>query len=79
MTAIDPLTKEVRDWALARGRAEGHAEGCAEILTKQLTMRFGPLSKRAQRRLRTATADQLDAWAERVRTASSLADVFAER
>jgi hypothetical protein len=53
------------------------AEGYRELLRKQLQQRFGELPADAIARLEEADADTLEAWAGRVLTASSLADVFA--
>ena len=60
----------------AEGRAEGEAKGRAEVLLKQLTLKFGVLPGDVQSRLREASVEQLDLWAERVLSAGSLADVF---
>jgi len=50
----------------------------AEILLKHLGLRFGRLSAATQARVQGATAEQLDAWVERVLTARTLAEVFAQ-
>ena len=60
----------------AKGRAEGRAEGEASLLTRLLTLKFGPLPEAYQARLASATVADLDAWAERVLFATSLAQVF---
>ena len=66
--------------AIERGRekwmAEGKAEGKAETLSRQLTRRFGPLPEWVAPRLQSATADQLDLWADRVLDAPTLLGVF---
>jgi len=77
---------------LAEGRAEGRAEGVEEgvkkgvrkgraegqktVVEKQLRLKFGPLDEAAQARLAAATSRQLDQWAERVLTASSLDEIW---
>lgn len=53
------------------------AEGKAEVVLKQLGLRFGPLAESTRRRVQTAAPPQLDAWAERVLTAESLDEVLA--
>lgn len=58
------------------GRVEGRAEGRAELLLKQLDLRFGTVPTDVVDRLRGASASQLDLWAERVLTATSLDDVL---
>jgi hypothetical protein len=53
--------------------AQGRAEGRAEIVLKQLQRRFGPLASDVQDRLHNATVPQLDAVAEALLTAPTLA------
>ncbi len=64
----------------AEGRIEGEAKGRSAILNRLLAKRFGQdiLDIRVQERLRTATPEQLDLWAERILDAASIDDVFAE-
>ena len=62
----------------AEGKEEGKAEGKMELLLKQLTMRFGPLTDAVQTRVRTAQDTQLDALAERVLTAQTLEEVLSQ-
>ncbi len=78
---------ETRQQALARERAifeeamamsGAKAEGKAELLTRLLNKRFGPLSIEASQRLQTATPEQLEVWTDRILDAPTLADVFAE-
>lgn len=61
--------------ALDKLRAEGKAEGKAELLLRQLRLRFGELAPELVARVRGATGDDLDAMAERILTAHSAADV----
>lgn len=82
MTAAERLRQEGRAEGLETGRAEGletgRAAGQRGVLIKQLGLRFGPLSRAALERLEAADSAQLDAWSERVLSAGSLAEVFAE-
>jgi predicted transposase/invertase (TIGR01784 family) len=59
-------------------RAEGKAEGKAEVLLRQLRLKFGPLPEATADRIRTAPASDLDRWVERVITATSLESVLAD-
>jgi hypothetical protein len=85
------LTERVKDWSRAwkqegleqgrqegrkEGRQEGRQEGESALLLRQLELRFGPLSDVDRSKLRTADAETLMQWGERVLTASTLADVF---
>lgn len=63
---------------LVEGRAEGLAEGKADLVLKLLGIRFGALPSPVIARVRSASAEQLDTWAERVLTAATLDEVLAE-
>ena len=64
----------------ARGRAEGEARGeargRAETLLKQLALRFPEQAEAFEARVRAASIEELDRWAERVLFAESLDDVL---
>jgi predicted transposase YdaD len=63
---------------LLQGRQEGRQEGEVALLERQLTKRFGPLTKATQSRLHNTTLEQIEIWAERVLDAKTLEDVFGE-
>jgi len=58
------------------GRLEGKFEGELALLERQLGKRFGSLTEETRARLRKATTEQLETWAERVLEAKTLEDVF---
>ena len=58
------------------GEQKGRLEGEAKLLLRQLHRRFDPLPEWAQARVRAADAAQLEAWADALLDAGSLADVF---
>jgi hypothetical protein len=68
MTTADRLREQ--------GRHLGVAEGIARTLTRQLTLKFGPLSAAALSRVQAAPPEELERWTDRVLTASSLEDVL---
>lgn len=85
---LDELSQDPATRRLARERADAvklynidllasRLEGKAELLLKLLALRFGPTSATTQARVEHATLDELDTWAERVLTASTLDDVLA--
>ena len=93
LTQIKQLSadEETRRLAFVRERAlrdertdiraaleQGKIEGEAAILEKLLIKRFGPFGDETSARLKSATAEQLERWAERILDASSLDEVFAE-
>lgn len=64
------------------GRQEGQREGRQEseqaLLRRLLTRRFGPLPDWGDARLKQATTEQLEHWAEKVLDAPTLPAVFEE-
>jgi Domain of unknown function (DUF4351) len=60
----------------AEGKTEGKAEGRVEIVLKQLTLRFGPLTDSVQTRVRGAPDAHVDAVAERVLSAQTLEEAL---
>ncbi|SFL86966.1 protein of unknown function [Desulfomicrobium norvegicum] len=76
MTLADRLRKEGR----IEGKMEGEVLGRHAVLQRQLGKRFGKdiLDIRMQDRLRSASAEQLDLWAERILDATTIEDVFRE-
>jgi hypothetical protein len=82
MLSQDPETRR-----LARDREDSiamyymhlsasRAEGKAEILLKQLELRFGPIPTEIRTRVGGSIHRLLDRWAERVLTAATLDEVF---
>ena|GEM_PF-1681727 len=61
---------------LGAAHKRGHAEGRRQILEEQLRDAFGPLAEETLLRLTGASDAELDRWAKRIRTATTLADVF---
>jgi Putative transposase, YhgA-like/Domain of unknown function (DUF4351) len=61
----------------AEGRLEGKAEGQAQLLLRQLALRFGALSPAVQTRVAEASLEQLALYGERVLSAASVDDVLA--
>ena len=58
------------DYSMAR--AAGEIEGRAAVLLKLLQLKFGPLPQSTIDRVQAAGIDALDAWTERVLTATSI-------
>jgi hypothetical protein len=63
------------EW-MKRGEARGRAEGKAAMLTHMLERRFGELPAWARERLHQADDTRLDAWADALFDARTLAEVF---
>jgi hypothetical protein len=80
LQAMDPANYEFQsEFAkryLSQGRAEGRAEGEVTLLSKQLSLKFGPLDNVTVERLRRASTLELECWAERILTANCLDEVF---
>ncbi len=71
------LYERLIEQGMAQGMAQGKSEGKAELVTKLLTLRFGPPSTELVARVRGATEAELDAMAERVLGAARIEDVLA--
>ncbi len=54
-------------------------EGEATVLTRQLTAKFGQLDETHRSRIEQASAGELLVWAERIRTADRIEEVFGVR
>jgi len=76
LTAAEMLRREGRDQGRREGRQEGEVLGKRGTLLLQLRQRFGRLPVAAVTRIDKAGAAELDVWAGRVLTASSIDDVL---
>jgi hypothetical protein len=61
---------------IEKGVERGIRQGEAQMLLRQLTLRFGVLPQSAHAQVQSADADTLLRWSERVLTASTLDEVF---
>ena len=60
------------------GRQEGLRQGEAAVLMRLAERKFGPLSEANRRRIDEADSDTLLRWSERILSAQTLDEVFAE-
>lgn len=60
----------------AEGRAEGNRQGRADLVARQLTVRFGELDEKVRARLNELSLSQLDAIGERLLTAKTLEEAL---
>jgi predicted transposase YdaD len=64
---------------IQQGRQEGRQEGFQELLLRLLRRRFGDqVDTRIEQRIASASADQIETWSDRVLSAATLAEVFAD-
>jgi predicted transposase/invertase (TIGR01784 family) len=68
--------KQARLEGLQEGELRGQQIGEANVLSRLLARRFGPLPNWAEARLRAADAGRLEKWADAVLDAASLTDVL---
>jgi hypothetical protein len=68
-----PYLRRIRE----EGRQEGRREGEAELLLRQLCIRFGTLPTDVVARVHAADPETLLHWSERVLSAATLDEVFA--
>ena len=84
--SIDRWNREIREeglqeglqTGLQKGLQEGRQEGEARVVLRQLRLKFGPLVSEIEERVRSADADRLLGWSERILTAETLQDVFRD-
>jgi predicted transposase/invertase (TIGR01784 family) len=72
--SIDRWNREIRE----EGRQEGRQEEGARMVLRLLRLKFGPLESEIENRVRSADADRLLEWGERVLTAKRLQDIFKD-
>jgi hypothetical protein len=72
--SIDRWNRELRE----EGVQEGLQKGEARVVLRLLRLKFGPLDPQIEDQVRSADADRLLQWSERVLTAESLLDVFGD-
>ncbi len=70
--------QEGREEGRKAGRQEGRDTTARNVLLRHLALRFGPVDDDARARVETARYEELTVWSDRVITADSLAEVFAE-
>ncbi len=65
----------LRRRGFAQGEAEGRVKGGAELLLRQLEVKFGPLDEARRARILALSSDAIDRCAERVLTAETFDEV----
>jgi len=75
---IDRWDRKIREESLEKGRQEGRQEAAAQVLLRLLRLKFGSPAPEVEERVRSAEADRLLEWSERVLTAEYLQDVFGD-
>ena len=84
--SIDRWKREIREEGREEGLQEGRQKGLQEgrreegarLVLRQLRLKFGALEPAIESRVRSADADRLLEWGERVVTAESLQDIFRD-
>lgn len=65
------LAERVTEWT-----TQWQQEGMAQLLQKQLAMRFGSLPDEVVARLHNASSEELERWSLRIFDRPSLRDIF---
>ena len=83
MEADSMLAERIEGWfdeatrkGMQQGMQQGVQVGEARVLTRLLTLRFGPLPTWVTERLGQASAEELERWTDSVLTAASLESIF---
>jgi hypothetical protein len=71
--------QRLMDAARAEGEAKGKAEGKAAMLKRLIQLKFGALQDVDARRIDVGSAEELEAWTERILFASSLDELLSTR
>jgi len=77
----EPMKEDVvtaADQLRAEGKREGEREGERRVLLRLLKKGFGPLPSWVEGRVRGASDAEVEAWTDRVLSASTLSEVFSE-
>ena len=78
-TVAEAWIEQGRAEGIEKGLTTGRTEGQAELLLRQLEVRFGAVPEAVRERIRSASASELEAWAEAVLTAADIDEVLAAR
>jgi hypothetical protein len=73
------LAEKLRQEGWDKGRQGGRQEGQRQLLLKLLTLRFGHVQQDSASRISEAGDEDLERWAERVLTASSIDEVLDDQ
>lgn len=76
--SIDRWNREIREEGRQEGLQEGRQEEGARMVLRLLRLKFGSLESEVEDRVRSADADRLLEWGERVLTAKTLQDIFKD-
>ncbi len=79
LQAMDPAKYEYQSEFARQYFSQGKAEGRADILIRQLDLRFGPLPAEVEAQIRAAAIEVLEDIAVRVLTAQTLAEALAAK
>jgi predicted transposase/invertase (TIGR01784 family) len=77
----ETVTKWTKQWKMEgrmEGRLEGTLEGRSAVLERLLRKRFGTIAPMYLERIRSASIEQLDLWAERILDAKSIQEIFSQ-
>lgn len=72
------MADQLRAQGRQEGRLEGRLEGERRVVLRLLRKRFGSLTPDQEQRVAQGTEQLLEVWTDRVLSASSLDEVFAE-
>ena len=73
------IVESWRQEAIQQGLEQGVKQGECKLLLRVLRRRFGAqVDGEIERRVATASAEQIEVWAERVLSAATLAELLAD-
>jgi flagellar biosynthesis/type III secretory pathway protein FliH len=76
---VETWRREAIQEGIKQGLEQGLEQGERKLLLRQLRRRFGvEVDGETERRVAAAPAEQVEVWAERVLSAATLAEIFAD-
>ncbi len=76
MTYLSAFERRAMAKGEAKGEVKGEVKGEAKLLLRQIERKFGEVTDEVRERIDAADSSQLLAWAERILTAESVAELF---
>ncbi len=71
-----PYVTGIERIALKKGMQQGMQKGEAQLFSRLLALKFGPIPEDKQRLIESAGSQQLRQWSERILTAQSMDEVL---
>ena len=75
-TRVKQWEREILEQGIEKGIEQGVQRGEAQLLRRQLTLKFGALSAKVQQAIDQASRTEIEAWGLKILSATTLDEVF---